>query len=133
MQRAIGSETYDILKIRNIQEEQVLETIRKFASDCRTISSHQPIVYYSGYAEIRTGNWCFSDGTIQLIDVKEIFEYATDFLGNAVYPLIVSDACYSGAWANKCFCLAQQGVNIYCLSSCREFQTACNTTGLSLF
>ena len=45
------------------------------------------------------------------------------------YPLIFSDACYSGHWAN--FCLDKDIGGFHCLAACPEFSTALDVPGNS--
>ena len=80
------------------------------------------MLYYTGHGETGTGNWCFSDGTIS---IQEIFDMVP---GGCYYPLIFSDACYSGHWAN--FCLGKSIGGFHCLAACPEFPTALDTKGV---
>ena len=64
-------------------------------------------IYYNGYGEKGTGNWCFKDGTISF---QEIFAlYKTHLQGKLLY--IYSDCCYSGQWIVDCAkCLDEMGI-----------------------
>ena len=64
-------------------------------------------IYYNGYGEKGTGNWCFKDGTISF---QEIFTlYKTHLNGKLLY--IYSDCCYSGNWVVDCAkCLDEMGI-----------------------
>ena len=77
------------------------------------------MLYYSGHGETATGNWCFSDGTIS---IQEIFDMVPK---GWCYPMIFSDACYSGHWAN--FCLKKSITGFNCLAACPEYSTALDT------
>ena len=52
------------------------------------------MIWYSGHAEKRTGNWCFTDGVISFEDVYSVYEEL--FSGRVL--MIVSDCCYAGKW-----------------------------------
>ena len=80
------------------------------------------MLYYSGHGEIGTGNWCFDDGTIS---IQEIFDMVPK---GCYYPMIFSDACYSGHWAN--FCLKKRVAGFHCLAACPEYSTAIDTVGM---
>ena len=64
-------------------------------------------IYYTGYAEKGTGNWCFKDGTISF---REIFDlYKKDLRGKLLY--LYSDCCYAGNWVVECAkCLDEMGI-----------------------
>ena len=65
------------------------------------------MIYYTGYAEEGTGNWCFEDGTISF---QEIFELYKKYLTNKLLH-IFSDCCYSGQWVVDCSkCLDEMGI-----------------------
>ena len=69
-----------------------------------------------------TGNWCFidssdnGDGTIGIQEIEE------DVPVGCHYPLIISDACYSGRWAN--YCRAEELPGFECLAATPEFSVA---------
>ena len=83
------------------------------------------MLYYTGHGEIGTGNWCFADGTIS---IQEIFDKVP---GGCFYPMIFSDACYSGHWAN--FCLGKGISGFHCLAACPEYSAAVDTKGVYFF
>ena len=80
------------------------------------------MLYYTGHGEIGTGNWCFEDGTIS---IQEIFDKMP---GGCYYPMIFSDACFSGNWAN--FCLNKGIAGFNCLAACPEYSKATDTKGV---
>ena len=64
-------------------------------------------IYYTGYGEEGTGNWCFKDGTISFQDIFTLYKkYLKEQL---LY--IFSDCCYSGQWVVDCAkCLDEMGI-----------------------
>ena len=64
-------------------------------------------IYYTGYAEEGTGNWCFKDGTISFQDIFTLYKkYLKEKL---LY--IYSDCCYSGQWVVDCAkCLDEMSI-----------------------
>ena len=95
--------------------------ISKLFDICKR-SKTKPMLYYTGHGEIGTGNWCFADGTIS---IQEIFDMVP---GGVYYPMIFSDACYSGHWAN--FCINKNIAGFHCLAACPEYSTATDTRGV---
>ena len=79
------------------------------------------MLYYTGHGQVGTGNWCFDDGTIGIQEIVDILP------ADCYYPLIFSDACYSGHWAN--FCLDKDIGGFQCLAACPEFATALDVPG----
>ena len=77
------------------------------------------MIYYTGHGEIGTGNWCFADGKITIQEILNLVP------GGCFYPMIFSDACYSGHWAN--FCLREGIGGFHCVATCPEYSTACDT------
>ena len=64
-------------------------------------------IYYTGYAEEATGNWCFKDGTITFWDVFTL--YKKHLIGKILALYI--DCCYSGQWVVDCAkCLDEMGI-----------------------
>lgn len=91
------------------------------------------LIYYTGYGEKGTGNWCFKDGTISFQEIFTLYE--TYLKGKLLY--IYSDCCYSGNWVVDCAkCLdktgigacgheaMQQGMLFKIFTSCRPNQKA---------
>jgi len=77
-----------------------------------------PIVYYTGHGETGTGNWCFSDGTINIEEIQGLLPFG------CLYPLLISDTCFSGHWANYCF---RNPGKMDCLAAVPEFSVALDT------
>ena len=64
-------------------------------------------IYYTGYAEKATGNWCFKDGTITFQDIFAL--YKKHLIGKILALYI--DCCYSGQWVVDCAkCLDEMGI-----------------------
>ena len=64
-------------------------------------------IYYTGYSEEGTGNWCFKDGTISFQDIFTL--YKKHLKEKMLY--IFSDCCYSGQWVVDCAkCLDEMGI-----------------------
>ena len=65
------------------------------------------LIYYTGYGEEGTGNWCFKDGTISFLDIFTLYKkYLT---GKLLY--IATDCSYSGQWVVECAkCLDEMGI-----------------------
>ena len=51
-------------------------------------------MYYKGHGQAGTGNWCFKDGTLNILDIEKLV--------GGQYPLIIADCCFSGHWADHC-------------------------------
>ena len=65
------------------------------------------MIYYTGYGEEGTGNWCFKDGTISF---RDIFTLYKKYLKEKLL-VIYSDCCYSGQWVVDCAkCLDEMGI-----------------------
>ncbi|CAH3144891.1 unnamed protein product, partial [Porites lobata] len=80
-----------------------------------------PMLYYTGHGETGTGNWCFANGTISIEEISNLLPV------DCFYPMIFSDACYSGHWAN--FCLNNGIEGFECLAACPEYSNAFDTAG----
>ena len=102
-------------------KSEALQHIRELFDECKRKGT-QPMLYYTGHGEIGTGNWCFADGTIS---IQEIFDMLP---GEMCYPMIFSDACYSGHWANFCLWKGIPGFN--CLAACPEYSQAVDNEGV---
>ena len=55
-------------------------------------------IYYTGYGEEGTGNWCFKDGTISFQDIFSLYK---EYCKGKVL-CIFADCCYSGQWVLDC-------------------------------
>ena len=108
-------ELYNTVRDLHITKDTGMKHITEFFEECKNKGS-KPMLYYSGHGETATGNWCFSDGTIS---IQEIFDKVPV---HCSYPMIFSDACYSGHWAN--FCLQKRIGGFSCLAACPEYSTA---------
>ena len=90
-------------------------------------------IYYTGYGEEHTGNWCFKDGSITFQDIFDL--YNKYLKGKLLY--VYTDSSYSGQWVVECAkCLdemgigacghqaREQGVLIKVYASCQPHQKA---------
>jgi len=69
--------------------------------------SHTALIYYTGYGEESTGNWCFKDGTITF---QDIFALCNKYLKGKLLS-IITDCSYSGQWVVECAkCLDEMGI-----------------------
>ena len=118
MEKAVGFNLHNSIKDLELTKSKAFRRIEKFFQLC-TDNGFKPMLYYTGHGETRTGDWCFSDGTISM---EAIFDKLP--CGD-VYPTIISDACYSGRWADFCFKKGIAGFD--CLSACDTGETAFDT------
>lgn len=92
-------------------------------------------IWYTGNSEVETGNWCFKDGTISLLD---IFSLLTRHFRRKTLT-IISDCCHSGQWVTACAealdrmgilpCghkTEESGINVKIYASCQPDQQAVN-------
>ena len=121
MEDVVETKLFNTVKDLYLTKEAALGHIRRLFEKCKLTKAH-PMLYYTGHGEIGTGNWCFADGTIS---IQEIFDMVP--VGGC-YPMIFSDACYSGHWAN--FCLEKGISGFHCLAACPEYSTAFDTKGV---
>lgn len=121
MEAAVGINLFNTVKDLYLTKSTAFGHIRRLFETCKR-NKVKPILYYTGHGETGTGNWCFADGTIS---IQEIFDMMP---GGTYYPMIFSDACYSGHWAN--FCLEKNITGFHCLAACPEYSTAFDTKGL---
>ena len=70
-------------------EEEIKDLFRVCQGDGK-----QAVIYYTGHGEIGTGNWCFRDGTVSIEELHKLIP------SGCSYPIIISDCCYSGNWAD---------------------------------
>ena len=122
MEKAIGSNLFNLVRRLNLKKSEALHAILELFEECSKDKS-KPILYYTGHGETGTGNWVFNDGTITLQDILRIRPSKSSH-----YPMIFSDACYSGQWANLCLRKGIRG--FHCLAACPEYSTALDTEGL---
>ena len=121
MEDLVGTKLFNTVKDLYLTKNAALQHIRKLFGKCTRIKAH-PMIYYTGHGEIGTGNWCFADGTIS---IQEIFDMVPV---GCIYPMIFSDACYSGHWAN--FCLIKGIPDFHCLAACPEYSRAFDDKGV---
>ena len=123
MEDVVGTKLFNTVKDLYLTKDAALQQISRFFEKCK-LKEAKPMLYYTGHGEIGTGNWCFEDGTIS---IQEIFDMLP---GGLYYPMIFSDACCSGHWAN--FCLRKGIVGFHCLAACPEYSTAIDTKGMKI-
>ena len=121
MEAAVGDELFNTVKDLYLTKSTASDHIQKFFNACKR-EQVKPILYYTGHGEIGTGNWCFADRTI---NIQEILDMRPEGM---YYPMIFSDACYSGHWAN--FCHKKNITGFHCLAACPEYSKAIDTKGL---
>ena len=122
MEEEVGIYLFNTVKDLYLTKSTACDHIRSLFKACRR-DRVKPILYYTGHGEIGTGNWCFSDGTISIQEILDMLG-----TGGIYYPMIFSDACYSGHWAN--FCLEKDIAGFHCLAACMEYSKADDTKGL---
>ena len=98
-----------------LEKDEARAKIKKFFNICKR-DGCKPVLYYTGHGQVGTGDWCFSDGTLSIQEVEE------DVTFGCLYPLIISDACYSGRWSN--YCRAKEIPGFECLAASPEFSAA---------
>ena len=121
---AVGNNLLNTVKDLFLTKSAAFEHIMRLFDVCKREDFH-PMLYYTGHGEIGSGNWCFADGTISIEEILDMLPEET------YYPIIFSDACYSGHWAN--FCLNEDIDGFSCLAACPEFSTAIDTKGTLTF
>ena len=121
MEAAVGHDLFNTVKDLSLTKSEASRRIVKLFDMCRR-KRFQPMLYYTGHGETGTGNWCFADGTISIQEILDMLPKRT------LYPMIFSDTCYSGHWAN--FCLLEEIPGLLCLAACPEYSKAIDTPGL---
>ena len=121
MEAAVEVNLFNTVKDLYLTKTAASSHIRKLFETCKR-EELKPFLYYTGHGEIGTGNWCFADGTISIQEILDMLPAGT------YYPMIFSDACYSGHWAN--FCLEENITGFHCLAACPEYCKAIDTKGL---
>ena len=123
MEDVVGEMLFNTVKDLYLTKDEALQHITRVFEKCTDEKDEfKPMLYYTGHGEIGTGNWCFSDGAIS---IQEIFDMVP---GGCYYPMIFSDTCYSGHWAN--FCLEKGISGFHCLAARPEYSTAFDTKGV---
>jgi len=120
MEAAVGINLFNTVKDLYLTKSAALGHIRRLLDTCKR-EQVKPILYYTGHGEIGTGNWCFADGTISIQEILDMLPERN------YYPMIFSDACYSGHWAN--FCLGMNIAGFHCLAACPDYSKAIDTKG----
>ena len=93
-------------------KEDAIQNIKGLFEAClKNEPKAAPIIYYSGHGESNTGNWCFQN--LQL-GIREIVALIPD---GCYHPLIISDSCFSGCWADYCI-YQPDGNNVHVLAAC---------------
>ena len=121
MEGAVGINLFNRVKDLYLKKSTALGHIRRLIDTCKR-EQGKPMLYYTGHGEIGTGNWCFADGTISIQEILDMLPEGT------YYPMIFSDACYSGHWAN--FCLKKNIAGFHCLAACPDYSKAFDTKGM---
>ncbi|PFX14089.1 uncharacterized protein LOC111345226 isoform X1 [Stylophora pistillata] len=122
MEEAVATKLDNTLKNFYLTKSDAIREIQRFFNKCRD-RELKPMLYYTGHGESGTGNWCFHDGTISIEEIVDLLP------GGTYFPIIFSDACYSGHWANFCLNHCDNANGLNCLAACPEFSTAMDTKG----
>ena len=115
MEDKIGAKLYNKVMNLYLKKADAQGEIGNFFNHCQE-NGYIPMLYYTGHGEIGTGNWCFNDMTLSIQEIEDMLPY------DCHSPTIISDACYSGHWAN--YCLDESIAGFQCLSACPEFSSA---------
>ena len=128
MEDAVGGKLYNTLKNLYMTKAEAVGHIKGFFKHCMK-GKFKPMLYYTGHGEVGTGNWCFKNGTISIEEIVDIMptKWYNSMPREFFYPLILSDACYSGNWAN--WCCEKDIDGFSCVSACPEFSTALDVPG----
>ena len=121
MEASVQAELFSTVKDLRLTRTAALGHIKSLFETCRRHRA-KPMLYYTGHGEKGTGNWCFEDGKITIDTILDNLPEGT------LPPMIFSDTCYSGHWAN--FCLEKNIVGFHCLAACPEYSKAVDTGGL---
>ena len=117
MEATVKAEMFNTVKDLHLTRATALGHIRNLFETCRRHRA-KPMLYYTGHGERGTGNWCFEDGKINIKTILDILPEGT------LPPMIFSDTCYSGHWAN--FCLEKNIKGFHCLAACPEYSKSIN-------
>ena len=74
------------LRMLDMEKQEVTKRLKKFFEWCKK-NEYKPALYYTGHGEVGTGDWCFSDGTLSIIEIEKLLP------GGMNYPLIIADCC----------------------------------------
>jgi len=103
-----------------LKKSSALREIKDHFNRCKK-KGQKPAVYYTGHGEIGSGNWCFHDGKITIQEIADLLP------GKLKFPVLVTDCCYSGHWANYCLGLKKKGFD--CFAACPEYLQAIDIQG----
>jgi len=120
MERLVGNDLFNTIKDLYLTKSVATDHIKELFDKCKC-NRFKPMLYYTGHGEKGTGNWCFQDGKISIQEILNMLPEGT------FYPMIFSDTCYSGHWAN--FCLQKNISGFHCLAACPEYSKAIDTRG----
>jgi len=118
MERTVGTYLFNTVKDLYLTKSAASGHIKNLFDVCKD-EPVKPMLYYTGHGEKGTGNWCFKDGKISIQEIIDMLPIGT------YYPMIFSDACYSGHWAN--FCVQKNIPGFHCLAACPEYSKAIDT------
>ena len=121
MEYLVRSKLYNTVKDLYLTKDRAFEHITKLFKICKDKEA-VPMLYYTGHGETGTDNWCFANGTISIEEISNLLPV------DCFYPMIFSDACYSGHWAY--FCLNNRIEGFECLAACPEYSNAFDTAGV---
>ena len=121
MEDIVESKLYNTVKDMYLTKSNALNHIKKFFKYCK-IGDFKPVLYYTGHGESNSGNWCFQGGTISITEIVKMVKTR-----KCQMPLIISDTCRSGHWAN--FCLRKGIPGLQCLAACPEYATCVHIEG----
>ena len=107
---------HNVVRNLRLKKSFALDEIRDHFEHCKR-ENLKPALYYAGHGEIGTGNWCFDDGTLSIQEISDMVRCECQL------PVIVSDCCFSGHWAN--FCLNKGMKGFHCFAAC-PFDTMAN-------
>ena len=120
MEDIVESKLYNTVKDMYLTKANAANHIKNFFEYCKT-DDFKPVLYYTGHGGSNSGNWCFKDGTIGITEIVKMVPK------EGKMPLIISDTCHSGYWAN--FCLKKGIPELQCLAACPEYATCVHIEG----
>ena len=99
-------------------KEDAIKNIKDLFEACvKNEPKAAPVIYYTGHGESKTGNWCFQNHQLGIREIVSLIP------PGCYHPLIISDSCFSGCWAD--YCLNQHGTNnIRVLAACPYYTYA---------
>lgn len=115
---------------RDQGKREMLDAIRKFFEQVK----RNFILYYSGHGEQDSGNWVIGKPDMSKVEVVTLDDILSLWQCSPSHCykrlLIVSDSCYSGAWAWQLerFHTSKLHCNISMVASCRADQTCTDSS-----